>query len=133
MGGAPTVVPINAGFWDVGNVRSTYPKLRANETDDLVGHVRLTHALVAYKVSMQIEFTNTETWKNVTQFIEKGKTNKGGGLHIFGFSFGAGGGGAYQFKTDDLKTSSTTNGGLITIPTTPEGMIFMLGARGKAL
>lgn len=133
MKGAPAVVPINAGFWDVGNVRTVYPKLRAGETDDLKGHVRLTHALVAYQIGMQIQFTNVNTWKNVTQFIEKGKKNIGGGLHIFGFSFGAGGGGAYQYKTDDLKTSTTTDGGIITIPSTPEGMVFLLGARGKAL
>lgn len=133
MKGAPTLVPINPGSWNVGNVRKTYPKLRAGETDDLAGTVVLTHALVAYQIGMKIEFSNTETWKNVTEFIEKGKKNKAGGLQIFGFSFGAGGGGAYQFSTNDLKTSSTASGGVINIPNTPEGMIFMLGARGKAL
>jgi hypothetical protein len=133
MRGSPTLVPINAGFWDVGNVRKTYPTLRAGETDDLAGNVRLTHALVAYQIGMQITFSNAETWRNVSQFIETGKKSKGGGLNIFGFSFGAGGSGAYQYSTNDLKTSSTSDGGVITIPNTPEGMVFMLGARGKAL
>lgn len=133
MKGNPTLVPINAGFWDVGNVRKTYPKLRAGETDDLNGLVRLTHALVAYQIGMQITFSNAETWRNVSSFIETGKKNKGGSLSIWGFSFGAGGGGAYQYSTNDLKTSSTADGGVITIPNTPEGMVFMLGARGKAL
>ncbi|KAF2467261.1 uncharacterized protein BDR25DRAFT_376172 [Lindgomyces ingoldianus] len=133
MKGAPQLVPINTGFWDVGNVRKTYPKLRPGEVDGLAGRVRLTHALVGYQLSLSITFKNTETWRNVTEFIEKGKKNVGGGIHIFGFSFGAGGGGSYQFSTNDIKTNTTVDGGILSIPTTPEGMIFMLGARGKAL
>ncbi|KAF2271100.1 hypothetical protein CC78DRAFT_506634 [Lojkania enalia] len=133
MKGAPTLVPINAGFWDVGAVRKTYPNLRVGEKDDLAGKVRLTHALVAYQIGLTIEFTNLETWKNVSQFIETGKKSTGGGLRIFGFSFGGSRGGSYSYKMDDLKTKSTTSGGVITIPQTPEGSIFLLGARGKAL
>ncbi|KAF2007466.1 hypothetical protein P154DRAFT_119796 [Amniculicola lignicola CBS 123094] len=133
MRGAPTLVPINAGFWDVGNVRKTYPKLRAGETDDLAGTVRLTHALVGYGLSLEIKFSNTETWRNVTQFIQKGKGSAGAGINLFGFSFGAGGSGSYSYNFNDLKTSNTADGGVITFPSTPDGMVFMLGARGKAL
>ncbi|KAF2747647.1 hypothetical protein M011DRAFT_477265 [Sporormia fimetaria CBS 119925] len=133
MKGSPALVPINAGFWDVGNVRQTYPKLRAGESDTLAGNVRLTHALVGYQIAMNLTFSNQETWKNVTQFIETGKKSKAGGLQVFGFSFGASGGGSYQYTFNDLKTSATSDGGVISIPPTPEGMMFMLGARGKAL
>lgn len=76
MKGAPTLVPISPGTWNVGSVRKTYPKLREGETDDLAGKVILTHALVAYQIGMKIEFSNVETWKNVSQFIETGKKNK---------------------------------------------------------
>ncbi|KAF2271443.1 uncharacterized protein EI97DRAFT_270258 [Westerdykella ornata] len=133
MKGAPTLVPITAGFWDVGNVRKTYPKLREGETDDLQGLVRLTHVLVGYQLGMTIKFSNSEMWRNVSQFIETGKSSGGGSLQIFGFGFGKGGGGAYQHSTNDLKTRTTSDGGEIVIPNTPEGMLFMLGARGKAL
>jgi hypothetical protein len=133
MKGAPILVPITAGYWDVGNVRRTYPKLRPGEPDELAGLVRLTHALIGYRVGLQITFSNAETWRNVSQFIETGRKSKGGALQVFGFAFGASGGGAYQFSQSDLQTSSTSDGGVITIPNTPEGMLFLLGARGKAL
>jgi hypothetical protein len=133
MKGAPTLVPISAGFWDVGNVRKTYPKLRAGETDTLAGGVRLTHALVGYQIGMNISFSNKEMWRNVSEFIETGRKSKGGGLNVFGFSFGASGSESYSYSTSDLKTRETSDGGVITIPSTPEGMVFLLGARGKAL
>jgi len=102
--GAPQVVTISPGSWDVGNFRKVYPRLRKGETDDLVGHVRLVKALVAYGISLQIEFTDVNTWNNVTRFIQKGQTGGSGGVNIFGFSFGAGGSGAYNYKHEDLKT-----------------------------
>lgn len=131
--GNPTLVQVNPGLWNVGNVRKTYPKLQPGRPDNLAGHAIITHILVAYEIAMEIEFKDVQTWKNVNSFVESGKSDAKGGLSIFGFYFGAGGGGSYQYSSSSLTTKTTENGGIIKIPSTPKGMIFMLGARGKAL
>jgi hypothetical protein len=118
---------------DVADARSAYPKLWPNATDTLVGKVRPQKVLLAYQPGLTITFKNMQTWKAVQQFIDTAKSNAGGGVSIFGFSFGASGGKSSDRSVTDIQLRTTGTGGTITIPPAAPGSLYVLGVLGKKL
>ncbi|KAF2419764.1 hypothetical protein EJ08DRAFT_653994 [Tothia fuscella] len=131
--GPPATFSLRAGLWDVADARAAYPKLLPNATDSLVGKVRPQKVLLAYQPGLTIAFKNANTWKNVKQFIDTAKSNKGGGISIFGFSFGGSGGRKSDRTMNDIQTQDSGTGGSIIIPPAAPGALYVLGVLGRKL
>jgi len=133
MKGGPLIFPIQAGAWDVPSVRATYPKITKNGINNLAGRVKLTKLMLGHQVAVTIKIDDQATWKSVSQFISDAKKDVSGGLRIFGFQFGAGGGGTSHRNITEVQTSDQGNGGVIIIPASTRGLPMLLGAYGKAV
>ena len=153
MKGAPLIFNVQAGGWyvpflpypifqsriianihrDVPSVRATYPKITKNGINNLANRVKITKLMLGHQVALTITIADSATWKSVSQYILDAKKDVGGGLSIFGFKFGAGGGGNVHRNITDVQTSDQGNGGVITIPAGPVGLPVLLGAFGKAV
>jgi len=88
---------------------------------------------MAYEVGLTITVSNTVAYQSISNFINTATSNKGGGLSLFGFHFGANSDSSYSRDVSNVTMSSTAAGGQIYIAATPPGVTFMLGALGKAL
>ncbi|KAF4633327.1 hypothetical protein G7Y89_g4788 [Cudoniella acicularis] len=126
---------IGAGYWDVGNVRSTYSSLLLAPygKDTLTGRVRLQKLLIGSEVGLTITINDSGMYKSVYQFIQDAKSSTGGGFSIFGFHFGGGGSSVTHRNTTDVTFSNQQEGGQIIIAPSLKGVPVMLGALGRAL
>ncbi|RDL35699.1 Uncharacterized protein BP5553_06311 [Venustampulla echinocandica] len=129
------VFNIGAGYWDVGNVRSTYPSILPAPygKDTLNQKIRLQRLLVGSEVGLTITVNDSGMYKSIYQFIEDAKKSAGGGFGIFGFHFGGGGSSATHRNITDVTFNQQQEGGQVIIAPSPKGVPVMLGALGKAL
>ncbi|CZR62182.1 uncharacterized protein PAC_12079 [Phialocephala subalpina] len=132
MKGAPLVFNVGTGYWDVPSARSTYPTLPPGKSNPLASRARLRKLLIGYEVGLKITINDTNTWTNISTFIQDAKSSTGGGFSIFGFHFGAGGSSTTHRNVSTLVTHSDGTSGVIVIPPSPPGLTFLLGALGRA-
>lgn len=129
------VFNIGAGYWDVGNARTTYPNIRPEPygKDTLKQKIRLQRLLIGSEVGLTITVNDSGMYNSVHQFIEDAKKNAGGGFGIFGFHFGGGGSSTTHRNITDVTFKQEQEGGQVIIAPSPKGIPVMLGALGKAL
>jgi hypothetical protein len=129
------VFNVNAGFWDVGSVRTTYPHLLPAPigVDSLASKVKLQRLLIGSEVGLTITVSDTGTYNSIYNFVQDATSSAGGGVTIFGFHFGGGSSNTIHRNISDVSFTQLQEGGQVVIAPSPKGVPVQLGALGVAL
>ncbi|KAF8857878.1 hypothetical protein BDZ45DRAFT_802911 [Acephala macrosclerotiorum] len=129
---APLVFNVWAGYWDVPSVRTIYPTLPPQQTQSALLPNPSPKTFNRLRSQPQNYHQQHQHVDQHFLLHPRRQILYRGGFSSFGFHFGAGGSSTTHRNVSTLVTHSDGSSGVISIPPSPPGLTFLLGALGRA-